>query len=246
MQIPKAPRLAQISSGSALGLGLGHSQSSQSYIEVALALRPSPATCRKLCEAFLTRVDALVRLFHRPSLLGFLLEDKQYLNYHAADPVLDALRSTVFFITVVSLNCEQCPSIFDTDKTALVSTYRAACEVAFERVGLVTTEDVTVLQSFVMYLVCILPSTHVAANCFSMRSAHTTAVVLLGRSCLLLHALPRRFAFIAMMNTLKRPSLNSSFDGGYGIRCVCLICILPLTAAQSRSSSLNRPSANCR
>ena len=89
--------------------------------------------------------------------MDFLLGGRSYLNYHDTDPILDVLRSAVFVVTIVSLTEEQCHSMFDADKTSLIATYRLACEVALDRAGLITTEDITVLQSFVLYIVCITP-----------------------------------------------------------------------------------------
>ena len=148
--------LQQRAPGSVLALGFSsHSQNPQSYIDAALALRPGPAVCKKLCQVYLDRVDPIIRVFHRPSLMDFLLEGKPYLDYHDNNPVLDVLRSSVFVVAVVSLTEEQCHSLFDADKTSFIATHRLACEVALDRAGLITTEDITVLQSFVLYLVCI-------------------------------------------------------------------------------------------
>ena len=143
-----------------LGLGLSHVHNLQSYVDAALALRPAPATCKKLCQAYLERVDPLVRVFHRPSLVAFLLDGKSYLHYHDTDPILDVLRSAVFFIAIVSLTEEQCRSTFDTDRASLIAIYRFACENALDRVGLITTEDISVVQSLVLYLVRIAARIH--------------------------------------------------------------------------------------
>ena len=140
--------------GSVLGLGSSsHSKNPQSYLDSALALRHNNTVFKKLCQAYLDRVDPLVRVFHRPSLMDFLLDGKSYLGYRDTDPVLDVLMSAVFFVAVVSLTEERCHALFDANKTSLIATYRFACELALDRVGLITTEDITVLQSFVLYLV---------------------------------------------------------------------------------------------
>jgi hypothetical protein len=130
-----------------------HHQSQQTYIDAALALRPPSAVCQKLCQAYIDRVHPPVKVLHRPTLIGFLLRGKTYLNYNDTDPALDLLRAAVFFLTVVTLSDEQCISAFDTDKSSLIATHRLACELALDRVGLIATEDITVLQSFVLYLV---------------------------------------------------------------------------------------------
>lgn len=87
--------------------------------------------------------------------MNFLLDGKSYLDYRDTDPVLDVLRSAVFMVAAVSLTEEKCLALFDTDRTSFIATYRLACEVALDRAGLITTEDITVLQSFVLYLVSI-------------------------------------------------------------------------------------------
>ena len=139
--------------GSILGFGIGHHQSHQTYIDATFALRPPFAVCQKLCQAYIDRVHPLVKVLHRPTLVAFLLHGKTYLHYRDTDPVLDLLRAAVFFLAVVTLTDEQCRSSFDTDKSSLTSTHRLACELALDRVGLISTEDITVLQSFVLYLV---------------------------------------------------------------------------------------------
>lgn len=139
--------------GSVLGFGIGHFQSQQTYLDAALALRPPHAVHQKLCQAYVDRVAPAVKVLHCPTLTGFLLYDKPYLGYHDTDPILDLLRAAVFFMAIVTLTDDQCRSEFNIDKPSLVDNHRLACEVALDRVGLITTEDVTVLQSFVLYLV---------------------------------------------------------------------------------------------
>ncbi len=86
---------------SVLGLSLsGYSRNPPSYIDATLALRPSPTISKKLCQAYLERVDPIVRVLHRPSPTDFLLEGKSYFDYHDTDPILDVLRSAVFFIAM--------------------------------------------------------------------------------------------------------------------------------------------------
>ena len=146
--------------GSMLGFGVGQHQN-QTYTNAPLASRPPFAVCQKLCQAYIDRVHPPVKALHLPTLLPFLRHGGTYLDYDEMDPVLDLLRAAVFFLTVVTLSEEQCKSDFDMEKSTLVSNYRLACEMAMDRVGLVATEDITILQSFVLYLV----KTPVASFC---------------------------------------------------------------------------------
>ena len=77
-----------------------------------------------------------------------------------------------------ALTEEQCRSTFDADRVGLIAIYRFACENALDRVGLITTEDISVLQYLVLYLVRItarIPSLYVAKHILidaSVRRAH--------------------------------------------------------------------------
>lgn len=52
----------------------------------------------------------------------------------------------------------QCQTMFRADKSDIVTYYRVACERAFEQAGLITTNEITVLQAFVLYLVSLVGS----------------------------------------------------------------------------------------
>lgn len=142
----------QISHSGLFGFGFGN-HSPQTYIDAALALRPSPAVSRKLCQAYMDRVHPLVKILHGPTLVSFLLDGRPYLDYRNTDPVLDLLRASVSFLAIATLSNEQCQSDYDTEKSSLLATYRFACELALDRAGLIYTKDITVLQSFLLYLV---------------------------------------------------------------------------------------------
>ncbi|MCJ1319516.1 hypothetical protein MMC15_004852 [Xylographa vitiligo] len=163
-----------------LGLCLSHVHNLQSYVEAALALRPAPAICKKLYQAYLKRVDPLVRGFHRPLLVAFLLDGQTYLHYHDTDPVLDLLRSAVLLIAIVSLTEEQCRSTFDADRVGLIAFYRFACENALDRVGLITTKEISVLQSLVLYLFAVrtYDRSRTAWTLFSIAARLATAIEL--------------------------------------------------------------------
>lgn len=159
--------------------GLGHSH--QTYVDAALASRPTPAVCKKLCQAYVDRVHPLVKILHRPSLVAFLLRGESYLDYRDTDPVLDLVRAAVFFLVVATLSNEQCRSSFDTEKASLLATYRLACEVALDRVGLMTTDDMTVLQSLVLYIVRSTKDFRIMADAiYRWLFGYTTTVVLAG------------------------------------------------------------------
>ena len=118
-----------------------------------MASRPTPQICAKLWDIYVDRVDPITRIFHQPTMCEFIIHGKPYLKYRGNEPVLDLIRSSIFFIAVATLQDSQCRSSFGIDKQAAMDTYRNACEFALEQVELIVTEDITVLQSFMLYLV---------------------------------------------------------------------------------------------
>lgn len=71
---------------------------------------------------------------------------------------VEALSSAVCYAAVISMTENQCQTMFRADKSDIVTYYRVACERAFEQAGLITTNEITVLQAFVLYLVSLVGS----------------------------------------------------------------------------------------
>jgi hypothetical protein len=138
---------------SVLGVGSSYTGGLRSLVAGFLALRPTPAVCAQLCEVYLRQVDPIIKILHRPSLAEFMVDGKPYLRYAHGHLAVEALSSAVCYAAINSMTEEQCQSMFHASKSAVVSDYRVACEGALERAGLITTNDVTVLQAFVLYLV---------------------------------------------------------------------------------------------
>ena len=107
----------------------------------------------RLAQIFFLQVDPIIKIMHKPSLRRLMVEGKRYLSYEDGHPSVELLRSAVCYAAVSSMTEEQCFSTFNASQHALTNEYKEACEAAIERSGLVTSDDITVLQSFVLYLV---------------------------------------------------------------------------------------------
>ena len=153
-----------------LGLGQGTLRDPGVYLEAAMVSRPDPDTLARLWNVYITRVDPIVRLFHQPTLQEYLLHGKPYLKYDDNDPTLNLVRSSIFFISVATLQDSQCRALFGIEKQAALESYRNACELALEQVELIVTEDITVLQSFMLYLVSLLTRIIIFTNQFTARN----------------------------------------------------------------------------
>jgi len=78
---------------------------------------------------------------------------EDYLGRPREHPAVQALNAAVCYLAVVSMSEDQCQSVFGTTKIMVVGDYRRTCEAAFEAAGLLMTDDIVVLQAFVLYLV---------------------------------------------------------------------------------------------
>ncbi|MCJ1401583.1 hypothetical protein MMC11_004799 [Xylographa trunciseda] len=107
----------------------------------------------RLCQVYLDQVDPVFKILHRPSLRKFLQHDSTYLGYPEGHASVIALSSAICYVATCSLSETQCRDMFQTSKAALVTQYRRACETSLDQVDVLVTEDITVLQAFVLYLV---------------------------------------------------------------------------------------------
>lgn len=113
----------------------------------------TPKIREHLCTVYSRQVDPVFKVLHWPSVCSYLIYGKQYLNYQPGDSAAEALAAAVYYTATCSLTDMQCLSLFAENKAAVIPRYRAACEASLDRAGLTTTQDLTVLQAFVLYLV---------------------------------------------------------------------------------------------
>ncbi|ETS75068.1 hypothetical protein PFICI_13552 [Pestalotiopsis fici W106-1] len=107
----------------------------------------------KLCEVYLRQVDPIIKILHRSSLANWMMHGQDYLKYPRRHPSTDALGASVCYLAISSMAETKCAEMLNVEKEKLMSNCRRECEVAFEKSGLLTTRDITVLQAFILYLV---------------------------------------------------------------------------------------------
>ncbi|KAF2757283.1 RPE65-domain-containing protein [Pseudovirgaria hyperparasitica] len=108
---------------------------------------------QNLCETFISNVDPVFKVLHRPSVAAHLIKGGLYLNYPPDSPAVEALDYAIYHAAVASLTAEQAMQTFGQAKNVVIKRYRLAVEAALSRADFVVTEDLTVLQAFVLYLV---------------------------------------------------------------------------------------------
>lgn len=120
----------------------------------SLSLRPTPPVTAALCNVYLDQVDRIIKILHRPSLKGRLIDGTSYSSSRSSITAENALDAAVFYAAVASMTDRQCQSLFHCNKVTVLPEYQRACEMSLERADLTRTRDVTVLQAFILYLVC--------------------------------------------------------------------------------------------
>lgn len=117
------------------------------------SLASVPQVRELLCQVFLDRVDPVFKILHRPSLREFLQEGKPYLNYEPGHAAPEALACAVCYAAACSLGNEDCRSMFGKKKEFVTAMCQRETEAALVTADVVTTNDLTVLQAYVLSLV---------------------------------------------------------------------------------------------
>ncbi|KAH8653276.1 hypothetical protein BGZ60DRAFT_497029 [Tricladium varicosporioides] len=106
-----------------------------------------------LCDIYLRQVDPIIKVLHRPTVDRWLRRGQPYLHYPQGHASTEALAWAVCYSTVCSMTEEQCQMLIQQSRSAAVVAYQRACENALDRAGYLTTEDIVVIQAFVLYLI---------------------------------------------------------------------------------------------
>ncbi|KAK4502076.1 hypothetical protein PRZ48_007887 [Zasmidium cellare] len=106
-----------------------------------------------LCDVYLCQVDPLIKILHRPTVDRWLRKGQPYLHYPQGHRATEALAWGVCYSAVCSLTQEQCQTLLQQDRSIVIADCRHACENALDQAGYLTTDDLAVLQTFVLYLV---------------------------------------------------------------------------------------------
>ncbi|KIW84022.1 hypothetical protein Z517_03268 [Fonsecaea pedrosoi CBS 271.37] len=119
----------------------------------ASSLQPPPQARMLLWSIFKENIDPMTKIVHVPTLEPRLVDAMR--QDHRPSDSLEALCFAIFFGSVTSLSNEECQSLFSEDRSTLCSRFRLGVERALAKCKLVSTDDLEVLQAFVLYLVLL-------------------------------------------------------------------------------------------
>lgn len=112
---------------------------------------------RQLCEIYLSNVDPVFKILHRPSLRAFLCDEQPYLDYEQDHQAPMTLAWAVFYAAVCTIDNSQCQLLFGMDKKPVTAELQRETEAALIKSDFVTTNELTVLQAYVLSLVSDCP-----------------------------------------------------------------------------------------
>ncbi|PLB41214.1 uncharacterized protein BDW47DRAFT_115403 [Aspergillus candidus] len=134
-----------------LSMANGHQNSPNPPLSSRDALQTT-STQKTLCQIFLQRVDPCFKILHRPSVSAFLLDGKPYLDYKPGHEAPTALAHAIYYSAISRVEENECWQIFQQSKSSMITKYQKECESALANADVVTTNDLTVLQAFVLSL----------------------------------------------------------------------------------------------
>ena len=118
-----------------------------------LSFHPPPDQIDVYWNIYKDRVDPLCKVLHIPTLQPKVLSVASHLD--ALPRGFEALLFTIYYGVVTSLQAQDCVFQFGEEKSVLLARYRFAVEQALARANFLTTEEIIVLQAFVIFLICL-------------------------------------------------------------------------------------------
>ena len=106
---------------------------------------------RNLWHVYVQNVDPVVRILHKPTMEKILSDLVQ--SVKTSSPVENALLNAIYFAAATSMTPDLSTRTHHNEFVEVVEHYRSAAERSLEACYYLNTQDLTVLQALVLYLV---------------------------------------------------------------------------------------------
>jgi hypothetical protein len=116
------------------------------------ALHPPVSQIPLYWQLYMENCECLLRILHAPT-TSRIVEDAQR-DRNGLSKSNELLMFSLYFATITSLSPEEVLMHFGHDKQFLILRYETAVHKALVNAGFLNSQDFTVLQAFVLYLVC--------------------------------------------------------------------------------------------
>ncbi|KAK8132914.1 hypothetical protein PG999_001087 [Apiospora kogelbergensis] len=113
-------------------------------------IHPSTAQILYLLSVFFDRVDPILKILHRPTILVMLPAGLPRLTL-----AQEALAFSIYFSAITSLSPEACQTNLGQDRVTLLKTYQLAVERALGAADYLTNTDLECIQALLLYVACL-------------------------------------------------------------------------------------------
>lgn len=127
-----------------------------SFSSLAINLRtfhPPEPQIAMYWNVFITNVDPIIKLVHVPYHGKIVCEASKDLN-HVNKPI-ELFMFTIYYAAVTSLSAADCFMYLGLEKQEALRKYRFAVEQGLSRTGFLSTQELIVLQSMLLFLTCV-------------------------------------------------------------------------------------------
>ncbi|KAL9589931.1 MAG: hypothetical protein Q9203_001250 [Teloschistes exilis] len=119
------------------------------------SLHPSPMRIEILSMIYMTNVDPMSKILHKPTLRKFISGAKDHIDTMPGVSKMQALMFAIYFAAVTSLTPDECMAQFGDHKQQLLDRYRFGTEQALIQANLLVSMEMVPLQALVIYLMCL-------------------------------------------------------------------------------------------
>ena len=144
------------SPGSGSSASANHQGFIFSFSSTVLSLRnfhPAREQIPVYWNIYKTNIDPVIKLLHIPSHERMI--SKASLDLDNVSKPLEVFMFAIYYAAVTSLSPDDCIVHLGLEKQAALRKYRFAVEQALSRTGFLGTQDFVVLQSMLLFLVCV-------------------------------------------------------------------------------------------
>ncbi|KAJ4385346.1 hypothetical protein N0V85_008108 [Neurospora sp. IMI 360204] len=110
-----------------------------------------PGAVWSLCDIFFQRVNPLMKIIHRPTLERYVAEASSSGPFVLRSNIR-ALFFSIFVMAIVSLDADECMKRLGYDREQALRDFSQGARLTFLRMGFLSTNDLTTLQAFTLYL----------------------------------------------------------------------------------------------
>jgi hypothetical protein len=114
-------------------------------------LHPRPVQIFKLWQTYLDNINPMVKLFHTPTIQQVVLNASG--NLDDIPKNAEALIFSIYCIASASLDDAECEAIMGDPKALVMQRFRVGAQHALVNAGFLKTNDLMILQAYVLFLV---------------------------------------------------------------------------------------------